>query len=212
MAYLRSMHQNRKIEVSLVASKTRVAPIKRQSIPRLELLGATIFARLVNSLQRAPSPLSITLECFYWTDSYTVLCWVRNNKSRKPYVQHRVNKQLGVLKRTCYSLTDINIRRTLFLSLVKSKLSYASQIWSPTHNRQLSERIEQVQRRATKWILRTRSCEMSYKQRLLKLELLPLSYNREIKDLVFFFKSILTLTIASPLFNMDVLDLAKPVV
>ena len=75
-----------------MASKTRVAPIKRQSIPRLELLGATILARLVNSLQRALSPLPITLECFYWTDSYTVLCWVRNNKSWKPYVQHRVNE------------------------------------------------------------------------------------------------------------------------
>ena len=102
----------------------------------------------------------------------------------------KANKQLGVLKRICYSLTDINIRRTLFLSLVKSKLSCASQIWSPTHNRQLSERIERVQRRATKWILRTRSCEMPYKQRLLKLELLPISYNREMKDLVFFFKAL----------------------
>ena len=37
----------------------------------------------------------------------------------------KANRQLGVLKRTCYSLTDINIRRTLYLSLVKSKLSYA---------------------------------------------------------------------------------------
>jgi hypothetical protein len=31
---------------------------------------------------------------------------------------------------------------------------------------------------------------MPYKQRLLKLELLPLSYDREMKDLVFFFKSL----------------------
>jgi hypothetical protein len=66
----------------------------------------------------------------------------------------------------------------------------SSKVWSPTHNRQLSERIERVQRRATKWILRTGTCEMPYKQRLLKLELLPLSYDREMKDLVFFFKSL----------------------
>ena len=102
----------------------------------------------------------------------------------------KANRQLGVLKRTCYSLTDINIRRRLYLSLVKSKLSYATQVWSPTHNRQLSERIERVQRRATKWILRTGTCEIPYKQRLLKLELLPLSYDREMKDLVFFFKAL----------------------
>ena len=92
VVYMRSAHQNGKIEVALVASKTRVAPMKRQSIPRLELLGATILARLMNSIQRALSPLPLTLECFYWTDSYTVLCWVRNNKSWKPYVQHRVNE------------------------------------------------------------------------------------------------------------------------
>ena len=39
-------------------------------------------------------------------------------------------------------------------------------------------------------ILRTRTFEMPYKQRLLKLELLPLSYDREMKDLVFFFKAL----------------------
>ena len=44
------------------------ARVKRQSIPRLELLGATILSRL------------------------TTLCWIRNNKVWKPYVQHRVEE------------------------------------------------------------------------------------------------------------------------
>ncbi len=92
VVYLRTVHRNRKIEVSLVASKTRVAPTKRQSIPRLELLGATILARLVSSVQVAITSLPIVPKVFLWTDSRTVLCWIRNHKAWKPYVQHRVSE------------------------------------------------------------------------------------------------------------------------
>ena len=69
-------------------------------------------------------------------------------------------------------------------------LCYATQVWSPFRNRKLSEKIESVQRRATGWILKTKTGEMSYTERLLALELLPLCYDREIKDLVFFFKAL----------------------
>ena len=48
-------------------------------------------------------------------------------------------------------------------------------------------KIEHVQRRATRWILRTRIGEMSYKDILIKLNLLPLAYDRELKDLVCIF-------------------------
>ena len=41
---------------------------------------------------------------------------------------------LGILKRTCTSITDMNTRRTLYLSLVKSQLLYASEVWSPVNN------------------------------------------------------------------------------
>lgn len=48
-----------------------------------------------------------------------------------------------------------------------------------------STTLEHVQRRATKFILRT---DLSYLERLVKLKLLPLEYIREILDLCFFFK------------------------
>ena len=41
----------------------------------------------------------------------------------------KANKMLGILKRTCTSITDVTIRRTLYLSLVKSRLLYASEVW-----------------------------------------------------------------------------------
>ena len=95
---------------------------------------------------------------------------------------------LGILKRTCTSITDMNTRRTLYLSLVKSQLLYASEVWSPVNNVQLSRQVEKVQRRATNWILM--NGEMPYKERLSSLNLLPLSYDREMKDLTFFYKAL----------------------
>ena len=59
VVYLRTEHANGDIEVNLVASKARVAPIKRQSIPRLELLGATILARLMKTIEKSLVSLRI---------------------------------------------------------------------------------------------------------------------------------------------------------
>ena len=96
----------------------------------------------------------------------------------------RDNRLLGLLKRTCPLLTDVSTRRAPYLSLVKSQLCYATQVWSPA---QVSLKA-QVERRATRWILQTRIGEMSYRDRLITLDLLPLTYDKELKDLVFFYK------------------------
>ena len=102
-------------------------------------------------------------------------------------VAAKANKLLGLLKRTCPLLTDVSVRRTLYLSLVKSQLCFGTQVWSPSQQ-YLKARIERVQRRATRWILRTRTGELSYRERLERLNLLPLVFDRELKDLVFFYK------------------------
>ena len=59
----------------LVASKTRVAPLKAQTIPRLELLGALLLARLVASVKNSLSALVNESICY--TDSLIVLHWIR---------------------------------------------------------------------------------------------------------------------------------------
>ena len=97
----------------------------------------------------------------------------------------KANKLLGLLKHTCPLLNDVSARRSLYLALVKSQLSYATQVWSPDKIA-LKTQIERVQRRATRWILKQRVGVMSYRDRLLTLKLLPLTFDRELKDLVFF--------------------------
>ena len=75
------------IDVNLIASKTRVAPLKEQSIPWLELLGATILVHLAKTVQDV---LPRKLETVFWVDSMTVLCWIRNAKPWKQLVMTRV--------------------------------------------------------------------------------------------------------------------------
>ena len=89
VVYMRSTYENGEVEVKFVASKTKVAPIKRQSIPRQELTGAVILSRLVDAILKA---LDKEIEVFYWSDSMTVLYWILNHKPWKQYVQHRVQE------------------------------------------------------------------------------------------------------------------------
>ena len=112
---------------------------------------------------------------------------ISSSLSWDSHVMHivlKTNRMVGLLKRTCPLITDVEVRRTLYLSLVKSQLSYATDCKSV----KLTTILERVQRCATRWILRTKIGEVSYKQRLLTLRLLPLTYDREIGDLVFLFK------------------------
>ncbi|CAB4033653.1 RNA-directed DNA polymerase from mobile element jockey, partial [Paramuricea clavata] len=90
----------------------------------------------------------------------------------------KANKLLGLLKRTCISIIDSSVRKTLYLTLVRSKLSYATEVWSPASSL-LKQKAEKIQRRATRWILRVKAGELSYKERLQQLDMLPLAYDRE---------------------------------
>ena len=79
----------------------------------------------------------------------------------------------------------------LYCALVRPKLEYRSSMWCPyiTKHRAL---IENVQRGATKYILNYPS-NMSCKERLIKLNILPLEDRRETSDLLLCFKSITVL-------------------
>ena len=99
VVYLRTEHSNGEVETNLIASKTRVAPIKKQSTPRLELLGALILARLVDSILKALTSLRSSPSVILWTDSFTTLCWINNDKTWKQFIQQRV-KEIRELTRT----------------------------------------------------------------------------------------------------------------
>ena len=90
---------------------------------------------------------------------------------------------LNVLYRTCRDITDIGTKKLLYTAWVRSRLEYASVVWSPHTIRNINNLV-QVQRRATRFIL---GRDYSEHERLSKLNLLPLQYRRELNDLVNFF-------------------------
>ncbi len=156
------------------ATKCKVLTITRKQNPVIYNyhLGPAVFSRV-----NEEKDLGVTIS--------SKLTWHHHISD----IVAKANKLLGLLKRTCPLLTDIQVRRTLYLTLVKSQLCYATQVWSPALD-MLIAKVERVQRRATKWILGYKEKDMSYHQRLQTLHLLPLCYDREIKDLTFFYKAL----------------------
>ena len=87
--YLR-FHSAEGISTSFVTSKTRVAPLDIKSIPRLELLGALILARLIARVRRTLGILLYLSEVYCWTDNTGVLYWIKGtNKEYKQFVENR---------------------------------------------------------------------------------------------------------------------------
>lgn len=69
VVYIRSTDIRGTVHIVWVISKTKVAPITRISIPRLELCGAVVVTRL---LQRVRKSLSVTLDKICaWTEYYS---------------------------------------------------------------------------------------------------------------------------------------------
>ena len=84
-------------------------------------------------------------------------------------------------------LNTTTTRKSLYISLVRSQLTYCSQVWRPNLIKDI-RKLETIQRRATKFILRDSSS--SYRDRLLRPNLLPLMYWFEIQDIMLLVKSL----------------------
>ncbi|GFS57019.1 uncharacterized protein TNCV_4238131 [Trichonephila clavipes] len=89
--YCESKNLKTETLVRLITSKSRVAPIKGLTIPRLELCAGVLLAKLV---KRVVAALQLeTAEIYLWSDSMIVLAWLRKEPmALKTLVQNRVAK------------------------------------------------------------------------------------------------------------------------
>ena len=91
VCYIRTIWKDG-VDVSLMGSKTRVAPTKMLSIPRLELqrfiLGIRWAQTMIKSLNRIKF-----LSVYHWTDSSNVLSWIESEERKySVFVAHRVSE------------------------------------------------------------------------------------------------------------------------
>jgi len=107
----------------------------------------------------------------------------------------RAYRTLHLLRRT-FSTPAVSAKKLLYISLVRSQLTYCSQLWRPHLIKDILT-LERVQRHATKHILN--DYVSSYKSRLTTLHLLPLMYIYELNDIMFLIKSLKN---PSPFFNI----------
>ncbi|KAL0880272.1 hypothetical protein ABMA27_002729 [Loxostege sticticalis] len=89
--YCRVISSNGEIRVALISAKTKVAPVKQVSIPRLELCGAVLLTCL---LTEVATVMKVDKSRLYaWTDSTVVLAWLNGHPNRwKVFVANRVSE------------------------------------------------------------------------------------------------------------------------
>ena len=89
VVYVRATYVDGTVSSELVVAKTKVAPLKIVSIPRLELCGAVLLSELLVAVSKA---LQVPKENWHgWLDSTAALGWLKNCPSiYKTYVANRI--------------------------------------------------------------------------------------------------------------------------
>ncbi|XP_055543392.1 uncharacterized protein LOC129728940 [Wyeomyia smithii] len=118
----------------LLTSKSRVAPLRGQSIPRLELRAALLGSQLVHCLR---TDTNITGPVTFWTDSTVALHWIKSrSNSWKVFVSNRVAEVQRLMKdaQWMHVPTDLNPADYISRGLLASQIIYDKLWWHGPEN------------------------------------------------------------------------------
>ena len=104
-SYLRLENENGQVSCNLLMGKSRVAPLKTITMPRLELTAATVSVKVGSLLK---NELELTnIDEYYWTDSTVVLGYLYNERKRfHLFVTNRVRMILNHCKKTQWKYVE----------------------------------------------------------------------------------------------------------
>lgn len=96
VVFLRSVTSEGHVSVQLLMAKSRLAPLRRPTMPRLELLACVIGARLT-SFVKTTLNFSNTVS-YLWSDSTAALAWIKRNNEWGTFVGNRVREICSLTK------------------------------------------------------------------------------------------------------------------
>jgi len=98
VVYLRIVLPNNQTFIRILGGKTKLAPLRSMTVPRLELCGAGLLARWLARIQETLSAQLTISNVYAWTDSSIVLSWLTTpHVSYKIFVSNRINRIIQLL-------------------------------------------------------------------------------------------------------------------
>lgn len=139
VCYLR-IKKNNDVFVTLVAAKSKVAPLKPLSVPRLELQAAllgTRLAKMITQIQR------IRIDShFWWSDAKTILRWLQMDpKKFQQFVMHRVGE---ILETT-------NVNQWRWVPSKQNPADFATKVPAPSNSKMWFEGPDFLRAPTNEW-------------------------------------------------------------
>ncbi|XP_065893821.1 uncharacterized protein [Dysidea avara] len=117
-------------EVCLVMSKSRVAPTRTVTLPKLELMAAVMASRLANFVKSSLHSYNLSTNTHLWTDSQIVLYWIYKQTSSKPFINHRVTEIVNSFPPKMWSFTPTSDNPADLLTRgISAQQLFSSQLW-----------------------------------------------------------------------------------